>query len=65
MKTKDTDISGAIKILKHTLKDDSDYYMGWQANIAMAIYDEFNHEIDIQKANDSARRFLDNFIAYN
>lgn len=55
-------------------KSPGSYYHTWQANIAMAIYDEFTEEefgtrIDIHKdqlitvANQAAKRFLDNLIS--
>ena len=62
---KEIGVSESIAILKRLLSSDPHYYMGWQANIAMAICDEMNNEIDVAKANDCAKRFLDNFIAYN
>lgn len=36
-----TDVSQAISIIAEALRTDPDYFMSWQANIAMSIYDEF------------------------
>jgi hypothetical protein len=61
----------AIKHLVTTLKEDKGYYYGWQANIAMSFYDEYQKQaqernyIDLGKldiheiANKGALRFLD------
>lgn len=58
-------IKKAIKILQKTLKKDESYYYGWQANIAMAIFDEFRGNLDkdlLTSANNAAKRFLDDHL---
>ena len=59
-----------IKDLVKALKKDKDYYYGWQANIAMAFYDNMrwskkrcpSHK-DLHKiSNDAAKYFLDLLI---
>jgi len=37
------------------------YYV-WQSNIAMAIYDEMDGKVSKEKANDCAKRFLDELL---
>ena len=59
----------AVQHLQKVLSEDPDYRYGWQANIAMAFYDECQKymglgynlvDADIHKiANDAANRFLD------
>ena len=59
----------AVQHLQNVLATDPDYRYGWQANIAMAFYDECMKYLDmgynLQKAdihkiaNDAANRFLD------
>lgn len=59
----------AVEHLQKALREDPEYYYGWQANIAMGFKDEYHkrtalgHHIDGQTiheiANDGARRFLD------
>ncbi len=59
----------AVEHLQKALKEDPDYYYGWQANIAMGFKDEYakhtalGHHIDGETiheiANDGAKRFLD------
>ena len=68
-------IRQARKVLTDELKKDSDFYYGYQSNIAVAFVDEFNdfykevaiadktkHEIH-QIANLAAKRFLDMWIS--
>ena len=60
------DIKEAIGIITTEMKNDTDYYMGWQANIAMAFKDEYDrneksykNREDIHKiANQAAKNFL-------
>ena len=70
---KSNEIEKAIKILQKSLKD-KDYYLGWQANIAMSFKDlvyeakrtDKNIRISNAKlhklANEAAKRFLNSFI---
>jgi hypothetical protein len=73
-----TELSNATKILAEELKNKSEYYYNWQANIAMAFKDEFCRkyeeggekgavyeleDLDIHEiANDAAKNFLDLLI---
>jgi len=60
-----------IKLTKN-LKKDSGYFMAWQANIAMAIYDEI-HKIKKHRSlkkihlacNEGAKNFLNLLIKDN
>ncbi len=62
------EIKDSIAVLVKALKEDDGYYMGWQANIAMAFFDECGktilndkrHILDI--ANQAAKNFLDMLI---
>jgi hypothetical protein len=69
-------IKKEIDVLRKTLKEDKDYYIGWQANIAMAFKDEYWRyqnecglipsqaviaEIHVI-ANNAAKNFLDLLI---
>lgn len=63
------DIKESVTILCNALKTDSGYYIGWQANIAMAMYDECleqGSEMPKDKlhkiCNDGAKRFLNQLI---
>ena len=71
------ELPNAIKVLqKHLRKDKSEgsYYYSWQANIAMAFYDEMSRYYPKQNAdyilsnelheiaNQAAKNFLDNLI---
>lgn len=56
----------AIEVLKKAMNDEG-YYMAWQANIAMAFYDEFikqrpdsdeESEVIHKIANNAAKNFL-------
>ena len=62
----ETELSKAVKILAKHLNDDIDYRKSWQANIAMAVIDQYNRlDPMVQKlnihaiANTGARHFLD------
>ena len=62
-----TDLENAINVLTDSLAEDSDYYQGWLANIAMAMYDEFkeagiSHPQLHELCNKGAKRFLDYLI---
>ena len=48
------------KEIKDAMKEDSGYRYGWQANIAMSFYDEFDEHSDEihMKANNAADKFL-------
>ena len=57
----------AMDHLRKALREDHEYFYGWQANIAMSFYDEMEkrgyklpdlHVI----ANNAARRFLTNLV---
>lgn len=52
------------KLIKELKKDKSEgsYYYGWQANIAMAMYDELDGKITKEEANRGAIRFLEMLI---
>lgn len=56
-------ISNAKSIIDKSLKSDkspNSWYYSWQANLAMMIHD--NSEIDVDKANEIAKKFLDRLI---
>lgn len=67
-------IPETMKILVKALKEDPDYYMSWQANIAMAFKDEFsrhpraaeavNSETVHVIANTAAKDFLNLLIKH-
>ena len=62
-----TDIQKAFDAVMKEIANDCEYRNTWQANIAMAIYDEYNRcimkehkHIDFHKVcNDGASNFLD------
>jgi len=59
------DLKEAIEILVTNLKNDQDYRLGWQANIAMSLIDSVNKDSDRitpEIANEAARIFLDRLI---
>ena len=67
-----TRLTEAMKVVCEVLKDDSSYYIAWQANIAMAFKDEFtsinpdykstsDYELHII-ANEAAKNFLNLLI---
>ncbi len=43
-------------------KSEGSYYYGWQANIAMAMYDELNGKATKEECNKGAKRFLEILI---
>lgn len=43
-------------------KSEGSWYYGWQANIAMAMFDELNGKITKEEANAGAKRFLELLI---
>jgi len=59
----------AVQHLQRVLKDDDEYRYGWQSNIAMAFYDEYQKQKSLgytiedhnihEIANKAANRFLD------
>jgi hypothetical protein len=59
-----------IEKLVKALKEDENYYFGWQANIAMAFFDEMNRKAkrkpsreDLLKiSNQAAKNFLNLLI---
>lgn len=58
-----TELERAMKILKkHLNKDKSEgsYYYSWQSNIAMYIHD--NSDLQADKCNEIAKKFLDYLI---
>lgn len=64
----------ALKIVRKSLRDDSDLYYGYQANIAMAFSDEYSRAIAKNKkryinrdelhkiSNNAAKNFLNLLI---
>lgn len=64
------DIKKAVDTLTMALSEDVDFYRAYQANIAMAFYDEYRrnkkkykNQIDVHSiANTAARNFLDMLI---
>lgn len=59
----------AVETLTKALKEDPEYYYGWQANIAMQVQDEYTRKwgnetpVDIHAiSNEAAKRFLDLLI---
>lgn len=61
---KKTALSKAVTTLKRNLKKDEGYRFAWQANIAMAFYDEFRRSKPKnltqvhEAANKAAKEFL-------
>lgn len=60
-----TELSKAIDVLCEALRTDKDYWDGWKANIAMAVYDEYTEDARSTEAdsmhticNRGADRFL-------
>jgi len=43
-------------------KEPGSYYYSWQANIAMAMFDELDGKITKEEANRGAKRFLELLI---
>lgn len=59
------EIGEAIKHIQKHLNEDEDYYMSWQANIALQFYDEYRRHDTIlphaklhEIANNAAKNFL-------
>ena len=54
----------AIKILQKALRDDEEYYFGWQSDIAMAMYyvgadvHLNNTELAVEHNKEIVKRFL-------
>lgn len=60
-----TELKKAMHILKNHLLDDCDYRLGWQANIAMAYYDEAirrNIGISHDELHSLSNKAAENFI---
>ena len=55
------DIKEAMGIVTKAIKEDEGYRIGWQANIAMAFYDEYNKSNSDTIINIS-NRAADNFL---
>ena len=56
-------VEEAMKVLGKALANDDGYYMGWKANIAMAVFDEFGEDklqgdLVHNAANRGAKRFI-------
>ena len=51
-------------LIKELKKDKSEgsYYHTWQANIAMAMFDELNGKATKEECNNGAKRFLEILI---
>ena len=43
-------------------KSEESYYYSWQANIAMAMFDELDGKATKEECNNGAKRFLDNLV---
>ena len=52
------------KLVEELRKDKSggSYYYSWQANIAMAMYDELDGKATKEECNNGAKRFLEILI---
>lgn len=66
---KKVNLSDAIKRVCEEIKNDMDYRIGWEANIAMAFKDAFDfsghkhdNEVVNEVANKAAAAFLDQLI---
>jgi hypothetical protein len=60
-------IPDALAIITKQLREDKEYYIAWQSNIAMAFQDAMTHAgyrfPDLHKlANEAADDFLDNLM---
>lgn len=57
-----------VELLCNALREDPNYYISWQANIAMAFKDEYDRTSDVFKndihtiANEAAKNFLNLLI---
>lgn len=60
-----SDVKGGMEAVCRALRQDSGYYAAWQANIAMAFFDEWkkdrprNSDEVHATANRAAKQFLD------
>jgi hypothetical protein len=67
---KEAELKNAIEVLSSHLAEDPGYYIGWQSNIAMTIYDTYK-ELNpdqaslpvLHAANQGAAKFLDMLIS--
>lgn len=66
---KKMNLSDAINMICEEIKNDKDYRISWEANIAMAFKDQFNfsghkHDAKVvhEVANKAAAAFLDQLI---
>jgi len=52
------------KLVNELRKDKSEgsYYYSWQANIAMAMYDELDGKATTEECNNGAKKFLEILI---
>jgi len=60
------ELKRAVDTLRKALMNDPDYFRSWQANIAMAFYDEYRRRPNADLhfvANEAAIQFLDLLIA--
>jgi len=63
-----TDVKNSVNCITDAMKNDEQYYIAWQANIAMSFKDEMSrngYEIDEKIhliANDAAKNFLNILI---
>jgi len=65
-----SEFSDALKIVTKHISDDPELYEGYQANIAMAFYDEYRFSPVMYKnrtemhriANEAAKKFLNMWI---
>ena len=70
MKEKEeTEISKAVKVLTQAIKEDPDFYIAYQANIAMQFYDEYRRRrkdkgssLNITEVHEVANQGAKNFI---
>ena len=66
------EIKKAVEKLQKALNKDKDYYHSWQANIAMAFYDEYrrrpkkyiNRQELLEISNNAAKNFLNLLIKW-
>lgn len=61
---KKTKISKAIDTLRKSLKKDEGYRLAWQANIAMAFYDEFRRSKpkNLSQVHEAANKAANEFL---
>lgn len=61
---KKTKIHKAIDTLQRSLKKDEGYRYSWQANIAMAFYDEFRRSKpkNLTQVHEAANKAASNFL---